>query len=165
MPFRSRRDVPTPFSSRHSARGNNMTVRRHAIWAVGLLLLVVLVVSPAAAANRTRASIWIDNSSRAAATTSLHFGDQVTFGFTTPYWDTTRGTGPWLELECSVNGTTVYVDRHAGFDGAVGYGAPFTLRGSVGWQSGPADCAASVGHFTKRGQYVADASLTINVAA
>jgi hypothetical protein len=126
-------------------------------------LVAVVSMSPAFARGNSRASIWIE-SGPFASTSSLHYGDQVRFGFTDSYSDPSGGTGPWLQLLCSQNGNLVYSESHAGFEGGYGYGTPFTLGPSVGWQSGGADCSASVGHVAKTGKYVADATMIFAVA-
>ena len=142
-----------------------MTTRQRQRYVLGaaIVLVLALLIAPAAA-GRGRASIWME-SDGARTSGDVAYGSVVSFGFTSSYSDPTGGTGPWLQVLCYQNGYLVFSDGRAGFEGGIDYGVPFVLGGSVGWQSGAADCTASVGHVDRKGKFVADATMNFHVAA
>jgi len=76
-------------------------------------------------------------------TPGLSWGDTVTFTFST------TAAQPYIHLVCGGNG--VGYDSWKGvFSGSLDTNWNFVL-GSGGWTSGPADCTASLGMYTKRG--------------
>src|SRR5574342_409472 len=72
-------------------------------------------------------SIWIETGDfTAAADNQMHVGQSLTFGFTTNYWDTDGGTGPWLQMRCfragadyqyegQLSGVLILSESRAGF--------------------------------------------------
>jgi hypothetical protein len=71
---------------------------------------------------------------------------------------------PFIWLRCYQNGVLVGSSDHAAFPGGWYYGWPFTLGGSMSWQSGAADCTVSIVHVA--GTKVAtDATASFHVNA
>jgi hypothetical protein len=66
-----------------------------------------------------------------------NFGDTVTFAV-----QTTATTQPWVNLKCSQSGTLVSQESNGIFPGSADEN--FTLGGSPAWQSGAADCTATL---------------------
>jgi hypothetical protein len=92
----------------------------------------------------------------AAASTSAHYGDQVTFDISTsetPY--------PYVNLKCFQNGAMVGQAWEGFYAGALA-DRMFTLW-SPQWSGGPADCTATLNKPTKRGwQELASTSFTVS---
>jgi hypothetical protein len=130
---------------------------------------ISLLVAPAAFAGGKGkgggSSIWIEESIAArSADGDMHHSDDVGFGFTTKYWDDVHNTGPWLRLQCYIDGDLVYWENRAGFEGGYRYGDPFTLGPSLAWPSGEADCMGVLGHMhPKNGKFMTEATVDFHV--
>jgi hypothetical protein len=74
-----------------------------------------------------------------------HYGQRVTFDVST-----TATTTPYVNLRCYQNGTLVGQSWEAFFDGSLD-DQIMVLGGSTAWQSGAADCTATLNKRTKRG--------------
>jgi len=88
-----------------------------------------------------------------------HFGQHVTFNVSTP-----STTKPWVTLRCYVGGTLVDKDSNAMFEGSLDQ--IFTLGGTPLWQSGGADCTATLENwdaYTKNGSITAITSTSFYV--
>lgn len=87
-----------------------------------------------------------------------HFGASTTFNVSTsnPY--------PWVNLRCSVGGVVVLNMLH-GFFPAYQYGQTFWLGPTDLWQSGPADCTASVVVYSSNGRSSTIGSTSFHVYA
>jgi hypothetical protein len=88
-----------------------------------------------------------------------HFGYDVTFNVST-----TATTQPWVTLRCYVGGTLVDKDSNAMFPGSLD--EIFTLGGTPLWQSGAADCTATLenwDNYSKNGSITALASMSFHV--
>jgi hypothetical protein len=88
-----------------------------------------------------------------------HFGQQVTFNVST-----TATTQPWVTLRCYIGGTLVDKDSNAMFAGSLD--EIFTLGGTPLWQSGAADCTATLenwDNYAKNGSITALASMSFHV--
>ena len=89
----------------------------------------------------------------------LHFGQDVTFNVST-----TATTQPWVTVRCYVGGTLVEKDSNAMFPGSLD--EIFTLGGSPLWQSGAADCTATLENwdaYSKQGTITAITSMSFHV--
>jgi hypothetical protein len=118
---------------------------------------------------RGGSDIWIQDT--AARSGGLDQGEEVSFGFKTSYWDADGGTGPWLQLQCFRDGTgwegqndgvRILSASRAGFEGGWGYGVPFELASSS-WHEGPADCTGFLGHKSKSGKWMTEATVGFHV--
>jgi hypothetical protein len=69
---------------------------------------------------------------------SVHFGQQVTFDVST-----SATASPWVTVQCSQNGSPVYQQSMAMYLGTL-YSRTFTLGPTPAWQSGGADCTATL---------------------
>ena len=88
----------------------------------------------------------------------VHFGQHVTFDV-----NTTATDYPWVTLRCSQNGINVYQQSNAMFR----IQSTFTLGPTPLWQSGGADCTATLeswDEYSKNGKITALASLPFAVA-
>jgi hypothetical protein len=66
-----------------------------------------------------------------------HYGQHVTFDLVT------SDPQPWVELDCFVGGANVYQDRRGFFESSLSDDV-FVLGTTRAWQSGEADCTASL---------------------
>jgi hypothetical protein len=82
-----------------------------------------------------------------------NFGDTVTFAV-----QTTATPSPWVNLKCSQNGTVVSQESNGIFPASLDQN--FTLGGSPAWQSGAADCTATL--FVWGGSNLASMSFHVN---
>jgi hypothetical protein len=73
-----------------------------------------------------------------------------------------NNTGPWVDVSCTQNGTTVYNVTHAGFAGGWYYNWAFTLGPTYMWAGGAADCKVRVYHQSNN-KLVTDATTTFHV--
>ena len=88
-----------------------------------------------------------------------HYGQHVTFNVST-----TATTHPWVTMRCYVGGIVVDTDSNAMFDGSLD--TIFTLGGTPSWQSGAADCTATLENrdsYSKNGSITALASTSFHV--
>ena len=88
-----------------------------------------------------------------------HFGQDVTFNVST-----TATTQPWVTLKCYVGGTLVEKDSNGMFTGSLDQ--IFTLGGTPLWQSGGADCTATLenwDNYSKHGSITTLASMSFQV--
>jgi hypothetical protein len=88
-----------------------------------------------------------------------HFGQDVTFTVST-----TATTKPWVTVRCYVGGTLVEKDSNGIFAGSLDQ--IFTLGGSPLWQSGDADCTATLenwDNYSKNGSITALTSMSFHV--
>ena len=101
-------------------------------------------------------------------------GDCLTLSFQSSYSDPVNGSGPWLHLECTragadyqyegqLSGSVILADSRAGFPGGWGYGVPF-MRAGTAWHLGPANCTVELGHRSKSGKFMVDASTRFAVS-
>src|SRR2546421_2662740 len=116
---------------------------RTAIRQASLVGALMLVMAPAAFAapggNKSPSSSSISLATVAgAAAATPSYGSAVTFVVST---DAT--TRPFVHLTCSQNGAAVLESWQAWFYGAVGVQS-FNLGPTPAWQSGAADCTASL---------------------
>lgn len=132
---------------------------------VATLIVAFVVPLLAASATAGRSAIWVDQSSYRTDDGALHYGQEVSFGYRTDYYDASGGTGPWLHLHCFRNGNLIYADSRAGFPGGKGFGAPFNLGPSAAWSGGEADCTGILGHRTRSGKFRTDATTEFHVSA
>ena len=89
------------------------------------------------------------------------FGGSITFDITT-----TATQYPWVTLTCSQNGVLVYQLSLAQFLGTV-YSRTFTLGPTNAWESGAADCTATLENwddYSKNGKIYPLASKTFAAA-
>lgn len=108
-------------------------------------LVVALVVTASAVAARPSSTTItgpLDPITLEATSPSL--GDSVLFKVST------NDPFPWIQVQCFQAGTLVYSEHHGALPGIYGYDLPFQLGPTLRWQSGAADCTASV-RSTKRG--------------
>ena len=87
---------------------------------------------------------------------SVYFGQHVTFDVST-----TATTSPWVTVKCSQNGSIVYQQSLAMYLGTI-YSRTFTLGPTPAWQSGGADCTATLENwddYSKAGKITALASI------
>ena len=107
---------------------------------------------------RGGSAIWIEGSAERAA--NLSFGQEVTFGY--------RSSGATsIQLQCyqpAGSDRLVFSDFRMLFEGGLGYGKAFDLGPSAAWTDGAADCKAMLGHRSKSGKYMVEASLRFDVA-
>ncbi len=101
-------------------------------------------------------ALWIE-ASTLRDEGALHFGQDVAFGYRS---DTAQS----IQLQCTVDGGLVFADARMLFEGGAGYGEPFALGPSISWTDGSADCTASLGHRSRNGRYVVEATLGFAVA-
>ena len=90
-----------------------------------------------------------------------YFGQHVTFDF-----NTTATASPWVTVKCSQNGSPVYQQSMAMYLGTL-YSRTFTLGPTPAWQSGGADCTATLENwddYSKNSKITALASLPFAVA-
>jgi hypothetical protein len=66
-----------------------------------------------------------------------HFGGNVNFTAST-----SATAYPWVQVQCSQNGTMVYTQVHGFFATAYDYNQPFQLGPTQSWTSGGASCIA-----------------------
>jgi|KBSMisStaDraftv2_1062788.scaffolds.fasta_scaffold103692_2 hypothetical protein len=88
-----------------------------------------------------------------------HYGQHATFNVST-----TATTHPWVTMLCYVGGIQVDKDSNAMFDGSLD--TIFTLGGTPSWQSGAADCTATLENrdsYSKNGSITALASTSFHV--
>jgi hypothetical protein len=88
-----------------------------------------------------------------------HFLQDVTFNVST-----TATTQPWVTLRCYIGGTLVDKDSNGMFPGSLD--EIFTLGGTPLWQSGAADCTATLenwDNYSKNGSITALASMSFHV--
>jgi hypothetical protein len=88
-----------------------------------------------------------------------HFGQDVTFNVST-----TATTKPWVSVRCYQGGTLVEKDSNGMFAGSLD--EIFTLGGSPAWQSGDADCTATLenwDNYSKNGSITALTSISFHV--
>jgi hypothetical protein len=71
-------------------------------------------------------------------------GDVVTFDISTNH------TAPYVQLECFQSGSRVLLGRKGYFDSSLDTNRNFGLA-SGSWQSGSADCTASLVYYTRKG--------------
>lgn len=86
---------------------------------------------------------------------SVHFGQHVTFDVST-----TATASPWVTVKCSQNGSPVYQQSMAMYLGTL-YSRTFTLGPTPAWQSGAADCTATLENwddYSNKGKITALAS-------
>ena len=87
-----------------------------------------------------------------------HYGQQVTFDVST-----TATTSPYVNLRCYQNGVLVGQSWEAFFAGSLD-DQIMVLGGSLAWQSGAADCTATLNKRTNRGwQQLASTSFHVYV--
>ena len=92
-----------------------------------------------------------------AGTPGLSWGDIVTFNVST-----TATTTPFVKLACYQNGVQVATGMKGFWDGSIDVNRNFGLSSPM-WQSGAADCVASLEKQTKQGwQQLASASFHVN---
>jgi hypothetical protein len=127
------------------------------------------LLSASISTSNTGATSWRDCVEGGGPSTAAPtVGNCITFDFKTSYWDPTNGTGPWLQLQCfragedyeyegQLSGGMILADSRAGFPGGWKYGVPFVLAGTS-WHLGPANCTIQVGHKSKSGKFMVDAS-------
>ena len=92
---------------------------------------------------------------------SVHFGQHVTFDVSTSATDS-----PWVTVNCSQNGSPVYHQSLAMYLGTL-YSRTFTLGPTPAWQSGSADCVATLENwddYSNKGKITALASTPFTVA-
>ena len=140
--------------------------------AFALICALLALTAPSASAERggggrQKSEIWImDDTSSRSLDDGMNVGDSVAFGYTTSFSDPEQNRGPWLRLECYIDGSLVYFETRAGFEGGYRYGEPFSLGPSLAWPSGAADCEGVLGHMHhKNGRFVTEASVDFDVAA
>ena len=137
--------------------------------ALAVSLVAVLVAAGTAfagngAGSSKSPSSWISaprvvssGSASAAASTAPRYGDGVTFTAST-----TQTSNPFVNLLCYQNGTLVYNGWSAPLAGGSG-DETFGL-GSPAWQSGAADCTASLDMYSN-GKWKVLASSSFHVDA
>jgi hypothetical protein len=89
-----------------------------------------------------------------------HFTQNITF-----IVSTTVTTKPFVELKCYQNGNLVGQETNGFFDGALSDGV-YTLGPTPAWQSGDADCTAtleSLDDYSKHGTIIAITSMSFHV--
>ena len=137
--------------------------------ALGVVSLVVsLALVPAALAGKSKPApggggggsitgpvLVTDNNANGA----VNFGDTVTFNVST-----TATSQPYVNVLCYQNGVQVMNSWNGFFDQALNPTRNFGLY-SASWQSGAANCTASVNMTTKRGGMSQLASMSFQVGA
>jgi len=123
---------------------------RHIIRLAAAAATLALVVVPAATAGKpgggtgtsggTISVVLLDSTDGLA-----HYGQRVTFNVST-----TATTSPYVNLKCYQNGALVGQSWEAFFPGSLD-DQVMVLGGSSAWQSGAADCTATLNKRTKRG--------------
>jgi hypothetical protein len=90
-----------------------------------------------------------------------YFGQHATFDV-----NTTATASPWVTVRCSQNGSPVYQQSMAMSLGTL-YSRTFTLGPTPAWQSGGADCTATLENwddYSNKGKITALASTPFSVA-
>jgi hypothetical protein len=134
---------------------------------VGTLALVASAVALAGpGGNKSSSSISLVLMNASVATTAAgdgtSYGDSVTFAVST---EATKR--PFVHLTCSQNGSVVLESWQAWFYGGAGVQS-FTLGSSPAWQSGAAECTASLENwdsYSKNGRTTLLASTSFHVTA
>jgi hypothetical protein len=123
---------------------------------VGALVLALVVVPAALAATKGHGGGGGSGTSGSSSisapvmvtdtgTPGISWGDTVTFNVST-----TATTTPFVNLQCYQNGVQVLSGMKGFWDGSIDVNWNFGLSSPM-WQSGAADCAASLEMQTKRG--------------
>jgi hypothetical protein len=136
------------------------------IVAIGVALVFGYAVATGAAPTtadqalaRGGSAIWIDESS-VRSTSNLRFGQSLKFGYRSD-------AATSIQLQCYQpvgSDRLVFSDFRMLFEGGLGYGEPFDLGPSAAWTDGAASCKAMLGHRSKSGRYMVEASLRFDVA-
>jgi hypothetical protein len=133
---------------------------------VAALLLVTGSVAFAASGGGKTSSSSISLQLMAAPTASgsanPSYGQSVTFNVST-----SATSQPFVHVRCSQNGSLVYEAWQAWFYGQNGTQS-FTLGGTTAWQSGAADCTATLENwdsYSKNGKITTLASTAFHVDA
>ena len=110
---------------------------------VVLTIMAIAVGTSAIAAGRgaNASSVTLkrlDQTTGAATTAALSFGEQVTFEVVT-----SQTSKPWVLNECFQGGTRVSAEIHGFFDGYL-FGEIYSLGPTDLWSSGSADCTAKL---------------------
>jgi hypothetical protein len=96
--------------------------------------------TPAYSGEIRLAPLVVDNN----ANGTPNRGDVVTFDINTNH------TAPYVQLECFQNGSMVLLGRKGYFESSLDTNRNFGLA-SGSWQSGSADCTASLVYYTRKG--------------
>jgi hypothetical protein len=123
---------------------------------LSLIAALVLVVALPASAAKSSIHLVMPTAATTGASTTPHFGDQVTFAIST------TASFPWVDTACSQNGQVVYEQWDGFFDGYAGT-QMFTLGPTQLWSGGAASCTATLVTFDRNGRPSKLASTSFNV--
>jgi hypothetical protein len=131
-------------------------------WLLGPAIVIALAAAPAIAGgkgggtNSVALHRYTDAARTATSSSEANFGEQVTFDVTSSV------SQPYVLAECFQDGTRVYAELHGFWSGYM-FGTVYTLGPTQVWQSGGADCTASlVDQSRSRTRVLATTSFHVN---
>lgn len=125
-------------------------LRTRILTAASLAVAAVLALAPAASAKGAGAtksgssSLSVVMVQDANADGQPNYGDTITFSVST-----TATTQPYVQLDCSQNGTVVY-QHQAGIYAGYPWSQDYILSSNY-WTGGPASCTATLEYNTRHG--------------